>query len=129
MASPQVTREPRGKSEKARESALRVSRFLNHLVLAWRPQISEMFKNGGLRGEFIGQINTTRIMTTNYVTASPSCSPPRPFECLLLPFTSRTYLFREGGQVLQHENHGREGTVSELERQIRLGKYGIPRLF
>jgi len=56
LVVPQVFREPRKPTEKEKVSALKVSRFLNYLVKQWQPEIGELYRNGVLRGEFIGHI-------------------------------------------------------------------------
>jgi hypothetical protein len=56
LVSPQVFREARKQTEKSKQSALKISRFLNYLVKQWQPEIGELYRNGVIRGEFIGQV-------------------------------------------------------------------------
>jgi hypothetical protein len=56
LATPQVFREPRKNTDGARKSALKISKFLNHLIKAWMPEIEELYKNGAGPGDFIGLV-------------------------------------------------------------------------
>ena len=56
LSNPQVFREPKGKSEAARKSALKVVRFLNFLIRGWADEIAEFTRNNVHRGEAIGQV-------------------------------------------------------------------------
>ena len=56
LSNPQVFREPKGKSEEARKSALKVVRFLNRLIESWGDEIAEFTRNNVHRGEAIGQV-------------------------------------------------------------------------
>jgi len=55
-SNPQVRREPRSTGSGARESAVKVSRFLNYLVRCFIQEINESTWNAVLRGEAVYQI-------------------------------------------------------------------------
>jgi hypothetical protein len=56
LVTPQVFREPRKNTEEAKKSSLKMGRFLNYLVKQWQPEIGELYRNGVLRGEFVGSV-------------------------------------------------------------------------
>lgn len=56
LSNPQVFREPKKATDTARESALKVSRFLNYLIREFTSEIGELVRNCVHRGEGIGQI-------------------------------------------------------------------------
>ena len=56
LVMPQVFREPRKNSEEEKKKALKIGRFLNYLVKQWQPELGELYRNGVLRGEFVGQL-------------------------------------------------------------------------
>ena len=56
-ANPQVKREPRNKTEKSRDSAVKVERFLNYLIRNFIQEINESTWNAVLMGEGIYQID------------------------------------------------------------------------
>ena len=86
LAIPQVTREPKKSGDKAKESALKVSRFLNHLIQVWYPEIAEMFKNGALRGEFIGLVQYNDEFTNKLDNGVPILfSAPDPMNVFCYP--------------------------------------------
>jgi len=56
LANPQVFREPLKNTDKSREAALKVSRFLNYLVRHFIPELSQFTRNLILKGEAYGQV-------------------------------------------------------------------------
>jgi len=56
IANPQVFREPKKSTDKARESALKVAKFGNYLIKQWQLELAEFIRNCVHRGEAIGQV-------------------------------------------------------------------------
>ncbi len=56
LGNPQVFREPVKNTSTARESAIKVSRFCNAMIKAWRAEIADLVRNCVHRGEGILQI-------------------------------------------------------------------------
>ena len=89
LVMPQVFREPRKNSEDEKKKALKIGRFLNYLVKQWQPELGELYRNGVLRGEFVGQLQYDEEKRSTIDNTVPiSFTAPDPLNVFCDPYDS-----------------------------------------